>query len=95
MVATPAIDGAAAWIASEAQLQRRFLDLQVQLKRGIERQLAAAVGDQFDRLQQTASANVADMAVIAEAVVEAPLQMPTECPSQDAFATDKSKASAQ
>src|SRR5678815_4639693 len=71
VVTVLAVHGAAHWVDRQAAREGGFLDALVQFQGEIERRLGGAVGDQFDRLEQAAAADVADVAVVAEAFGEA------------------------
>src|ERR671925_1198504 len=75
MVATPAVNRAAHRIDHEAIGHRLLLYSRMEPEHRIEWLLRAAVGDELDRLEQTATAYVADMMMIAEALVQASRQM--------------------
>ena len=80
VVAAAAVHRPAGRVAGKPALERGGLDLLVELEGGIERLAAGAVGDQLDGLEQAAPADVADMAVIAEALGQPPLEMTAELP---------------
>src|SRR5581483_2560894 len=61
-------------IAAEPKLERSCLDPRIEFSCRIERRTRRPVGDELDCPEQTASPDVADMAVIAEAFGEPPLQ---------------------
>ena len=75
VVAAAAVDGAAGRIAAEAAVECGRLDFLVQFHRRIERIAAIAVGHQFDRPEQPASSDIADMAVIAKTLGQPPLEL--------------------
>ena len=74
VVALLAVDRAAHRIAGQAARDGLRLDALVQLQRRIEDRLGGAVGDELQRPEQAAAANVADMAVVAEAFLQGGLQ---------------------
>ena len=74
MVARFSVDGAAHRVANQAAGHRLRLDPRVELELGIEGRLGGAVGDQLDGPQQAPAADVADMAVVGEAIDERALQ---------------------
>src|SRR5882672_1806908 len=80
MVATAAIRRAAGRITGEAVFERGGLDPLVELEAGIERLAAGAIGDELDGLEQAASADVADVPVIAEALRQSSLEVSAEIP---------------
>ena len=80
MVATAAIHRPACRITGEAVFERGGLDPLVELEAGIERLAAGAIGDELDGLEQAASADVADVPVIAEALDQSPLEVIAEIP---------------
>src|SRR5258708_18738304 len=75
MVAVTAVHGSAPRVAAKPAFERRGLDPLMELERGIERRPGGAIGDQLDRLEQAAAADVADMPVIAEALGEPPFEL--------------------
>ena len=83
VIADAAVHGAAHRIAGEPARERLGLDLGIELERGIERRPRRAVGDQFDRPKQAAPPDIADMAVIAEALGKPPLEQRAALPSPD------------
>src|SRR6478672_2492540 len=68
MIAAAAVHGSAARVAAQPAFEGYGLDPLIELERGIERRARGAIGDQFDRLEQAAPANVTDVTVIAEAL---------------------------
>src|SRR5216684_6884275 len=70
MIAAHAIDRAAHRIDHQAAGHRLALDSRVQLQPGIKRRLGAAIGDELEALEQTASAHIAHVGMIAEPLVE-------------------------
>ena len=80
MVAAAAIHGAAGRIAGKPAFERGGLDLLVELEGGIERLAGCAIRHQLDGLEQAAPADIADMAVIAEALGQPPLEMIGQAP---------------
>ncbi len=71
MIADAPVDRSAHWIDHQPPVHRGLLDSRVQLVRRIEDLFGLAIGDEFDRLEQTAPANVADVRVIDEALHQA------------------------
>src|SRR6476660_4924212 len=80
MVAAAAIRGPARRVAGEAAFERGGLDPLIELEAGIERLPAGAIGDQLDGLEQAAPADIADVAVIAEALGQPSLEVTAEIP---------------
>ena len=80
MVAAAAVGGSARRIAAKAALERDRLDPLVQFQRGIERRTGATIGDELDGVEQAAAPDVADMAVVAEALGQPPLELSSENP---------------
>ena len=74
MIAAAAIHASARGIAAKAAFECDRLDALVKLQRRIERRSGGAIGHQFDGLEQAAAPDVADMAVIAEALGQPPLE---------------------
>src|SRR5215469_16440979 len=64
VIAAAAIHTAAGRVAGEAAFERRSSYFVVELEGGIERPSRRAILDQFDRLEQAATADVADVTVI-------------------------------
>src|SRR5712675_83757 len=75
MIAATAVHRSAPRIAAKPAFEGYSLDPLIELERGIERRARGAVGHQFDGLEQAASADVADMPVIAEALGQPPLEL--------------------
>src|SRR6266536_1366047 len=71
MIAAHAVDRPAHRIDHQAARHRLALDSRVQLQPGIKRLLGAAIGDQLEALEQTASAHIAHVGMISEPLVEA------------------------
>src|SRR5712672_4810212 len=80
MVAAAAIHRPACRITGEAVFERGSLDPLVELEAWIERLAAGAIGDELDGLEQAASADVADVPVIAEALRQSSLEVTAEIP---------------
>src|SRR6266481_9500373 len=80
MVAAAAIHRPAGRITGETTFERGGLDPLVEFEVGIERRAAAAIGDQFDGLEQATPADIADMPVIAEALGQPMLELAAENP---------------
>src|SRR5712672_4598192 len=80
MVAAAAIHRPACRITGEAVFERGSLDPLVELEAWIERLAADAIGDELDGLEQAASADVADVPVIAEALRQSSLEVTAEIP---------------
>ena len=66
MIAAFAVDQAARRVADQAVLHADVLDLRVDLERGVERLFGAAVGDELERHEKPAAADVADVGMAAE-----------------------------
>ena len=81
MIAAAAVHGSAGRVAAKPAFERGGLDPLVELERGIERRARGAIGNQFDRLEQAAAPDVADMPVIAETLGQPPLEMARRAPS--------------
>src|SRR5258707_15136176 len=75
MVAAVAIHRPACRITGEAVFERGGLDPLMELEAGIERRAAGAIGDQLDGLEQAASAHIADVPMIAEALGQSSLEV--------------------
>ncbi len=75
MIALAAVHGSAHRVATKPTFEGCGLDPLIELERRIERRARGAVGDQFDRLEQAAPSDVADMPVIAEALGEPPFEL--------------------
>src|ERR1700730_5498460 len=75
MVAAAAVRRAAGRIAAEAAFERGGLDSLVELEAGVERRAAGAIGHQFDRPEQAAASDVADVTVIAKPLGQAALEL--------------------
>ena len=76
MVASLTVYGSAGRITGQAAFERGGLDPLVELERRIEWRACAAIGNQFDGLEQAAPADIADVPVIAEALGQPPLEVP-------------------
>src|ERR1700758_2330061 len=76
MVAAATVNRSSGGIACEPLGKGCRLDLLVQLERGIERTFGGAIRHQLDRPEQAASADVADMTVIAETFGKPLLELP-------------------
>src|SRR5689334_6709459 len=74
VVAVHAVDRPAHRIDDESPLHRLPLDPRMEFRRGIERPLAGAIADQFERMEEPAPPYVADVAVIAETLLQAPVE---------------------
>src|SRR5262249_5611582 len=78
MVAVLAVRRAAARLPAKAPRERTRLDPLIELETRIEGFPCGAISNQSARLEQAAPADVADMAVVAEASGQPPLQMPAQ-----------------
>ena len=65
MIAARAVNRAAGRIDQQAACHSLFLDARVQLRLRLERRFRAAIRDELKRLKQPATANIADVGVIA------------------------------
>src|SRR4029077_10130482 len=73
-----AIHGATGRVTGKTAFERHGLYFVVELEGGIEGFSRRTILHQFDRLEQTAPSDVADVTVIAEPLGEPPLQVPAE-----------------
>src|SRR6266436_10454523 len=80
MVAAAAVHRPPDGITGEADFERGGLDPLVELEAWIERFAAGPIGDQLDGLEQAASADVADVPVIAQALRQSSLEVTAEIP---------------
>src|SRR5260221_8964320 len=75
MIPLAAVHSSAHRVATEPAFEGCGFNPQIELERRIERRARGAVGDQFDRLKQAAAADIADMAMIAEALGQPPFEL--------------------
>src|SRR5882757_2403881 len=90
VIAAAAVDRSARRITGKPAFERRRLDLVIELESRIERLSRGAIGDQLNRPEQAAPADVADVPVIAKTVGQLPLEMTAEFlhPVQQPFLAD-------
>src|SRR6266404_8661416 len=78
MIAAAAVHASARGITTESAFESDRLDALVQFQRRIERRAGAAIGDQFDGLEQAPTPDVADMPVITKTLGQAPFELAAE-----------------
>ena len=74
VIASQSVRGSTGWITNETPLEGPVLDLHVEAESGVERLFLAAIGNQFQGAEQTTAANFPDVRMVAEAVMERPIQ---------------------
>src|SRR5439155_26042163 len=75
VVADAPVNRSARRVAGKSAFERSRLDPVVKLEAGIDRLSRGAIGDEFDRREQAAAADVADMPVIAQGLGQSMLEL--------------------